>query len=171
MNDPATSTPASARSPRRHLDWPDRRRKPRRISELPPGAWGRIAKRTFDRYRADGVTNLAAALTYRSVLSVFPALIALVALLGVVGQYPETFNAVLRIVGGFAPASTVESVSGPVHQIIAHKGGASALLGVGLAGTVWGASGTWARFRGLRTSSGRPGAGVRGIANGRLTSP
>jgi membrane protein len=87
------------------------------------------------------VTNLAAALTYRSVLSVFPGLIALVALLGVVGQYPETFNAVLRIVGGFAPASTVESVSGPVHQIITHKGGASALLGVGLAGTVWGASG------------------------------
>jgi membrane protein len=87
------------------------------------------------------VTNLAAALTYRSVLSVFPGLIALVALLGVVGQYPETFDAVLRIVGGFAPASTVESVSGPVRQIITHKGGASALLGVGLAGTIWGASG------------------------------
>jgi membrane protein len=87
------------------------------------------------------VTNLAAALTYRSVLSVFPGLIALVALLGVVGQYPETFNAVLRIVGGFAPASTVDSVSGPVRQIITHKGGASALLGIGLAGTIWGASG------------------------------
>jgi membrane protein len=87
------------------------------------------------------VTNLAAALTYRSVLSVFPGLVALVALLGVVGQYPETFNAVLRIVAGFAPASTVESVSGPVRQIITHKGGASALLGVGLAGMIWGASG------------------------------
>jgi membrane protein len=87
------------------------------------------------------VTNLAAALTYRSVLSVFPGLIALVALLGVLGRYPETFDAVLRIVGGFAPASTVQSVSGPVRQIITHKGGASALLGVGLAGTIWGASG------------------------------
>jgi membrane protein len=72
---------------------------------------------------------------------VFPGLIALVALLGVVGQYPATFNAVLRIVGGFAPASTVESVAGPVRQIITHKGGASALLGIGLAGTIWGASG------------------------------
>jgi membrane protein len=97
--------------------------------------------RTFDRYRADGVTNLAAALTYRSVLSVFPGLIALVALLGVLGQYPETFDAVLRIVAGFAPSSTVQSVSGPVREIITHKGGASALLGVGLAGTIWGASG------------------------------
>jgi membrane protein len=87
------------------------------------------------------VTNLAAALTYRSVLSVFPGLIALVALLGVLGQYPQTFNAVLRIVGGFAPPSTVATVSGPVRQIITHKGGAGALLGVGLAGTIWGASG------------------------------
>lgn len=116
-------------------------RKPRRFGELPDGAWRRIAQRTFDRYRADGVTNLAAALTYRSVLSVFPGLIALVASLGVLGQYPQTFNAVLKIVGGFAPSSTVSSIAGPVRQIITHKGGASALLGVGLAGTVWGASG------------------------------
>lgn len=71
----------------------------------------------------------------------FPGLIALVALLGVLGQYPQTFNAVLRIVGGFAPSSTVDSVSAPVRHIITDKGGASALLGLGLAGTIWGASG------------------------------
>jgi membrane protein len=142
MDDPAASTPESEGSTRRRFfGWPRRRRKPRKLSELPQGAWRRIAKRTFDQYRADGVTNLAAALTYRSILSLFPGLIALVALLGVLGQYPQTFNAVLRIVGGFAPASTVESVSGPVRQIITHKGGASALLGVGLGGTIWGASG------------------------------
>jgi membrane protein len=141
MDNPAASTPESGASTRRRLGWPGWRRKPRRFSELPPGAWRRIAKRTFDQYRADGVTNLAAALTYRSVLSVFPGLIALVALLGVLGQYPQTFNAVLRIVGGFAPASTVQSVSGPLRQIITHKGGASALLGVGLAGAIWAASG------------------------------
>ncbi len=100
-----------------------------------------MAKRTFDQYRADGVTNLAAALTYRSVLAVFPGLIALVALLGVLGQYPQTFNAVLQIVGGFAPSSTVQSVSGPVRQVITDKGGAGALLGIGLVGAVWAASG------------------------------
>jgi membrane protein len=121
--------------------WRWKRSKPRRFSDLPDGAWRRIARRTFDHYRSDGVSNLAAALTYRSVLSVFPGLIALVALLGVLGQYPQTFNAVLQIVGGFAPSSTVQSVSGPVRQIIIHKGGASALLGVGLAGAIWGASG------------------------------
>ncbi len=141
MDDPVASTAESRATARRRLRLSGRARKPRKLSDLPQGAWKRIAKRTFDQYRADGVTNLAAALTYRSVLSLFPGLIALVALLGVLGQYPETFNAVLRIVGGFAPSSTVNSVSGPVREIITHKGGAGALLGVGLAGTIWGASG------------------------------
>jgi membrane protein len=118
-----------------------RRGKPRRFSDLPPGAWKRIAKRTFDQYRADGVTNLAAALTYRGILSLFPGLIALVALLGVLGQYPQTFNAVLQIVGRIAPRSTVQTISGPVREIINGKGGAGALLGIGLAGAVWAASG------------------------------
>src|SRR5438270_22028 len=71
-----------------------RRREPRRFGDLPEGAWGRIAKRAFDNFRSNGGTNLAAALTYRSVLSLFPALLALVALLGVVGQYPQTYDAV-----------------------------------------------------------------------------
>ena len=117
------------------------RPKPRRFDDLPDGAAGRIARRTFDQYRADGVTNLAAALTYRSVLSLFPGLVALVALLGLLGQYPQTFNAVLNIVSGFAPPSTVQTVSVPLRQIIVHKGGAGALLGVGLAGAIWAASG------------------------------
>lgn len=141
MNGYGSPAQSPGGSGRRRFPWSARRRKPRRFAELPPGAWRRIARRTFDQYRADGVTNLAAALTYRSVLSVFPGLIALVALLGVLGQYPQTFDAVLRIVGGFAPPSTVQSVSGPVRQIITHKGGAGALLGIGLAGAIWGASG------------------------------
>jgi len=139
----ASQTSGSAGQPGlRHLGrWSARRRKPRRFGDLPKGAWKRIAKRTFDQYRADGITNLAAALTYRSILSLFPGLIAFVALLGVAGQYPQTFNAVLQIVGGIAPQSTVQTIAGPVRQIITDKGGAGALLGVGLAGTIWAASG------------------------------
>src|SRR5947209_4426039 len=121
--------------------WFPRRPKPRRFGDLPSGAWKRIAKRTFDQYRADGVTNLAAALTYRSVLSLFPGMIAFVALLGLVGQYPQTFNAVLQIAGSIAPPSTVQTIAGPVRQVITNKGGAGALLGVGLVVTVWAASG------------------------------
>lgn len=115
--------------------------KPERIRGLPNGSWRRIAKRTFDQYRSDGVTNLAAALTYRSVLSLFPGVIALTALLGLVGQYPRTFNAIVQIVSGFAPHETVQTISGPVRSVIRDKGGAGALLGAGLAATVWAASG------------------------------
>ena len=115
--------------------------KPRRFGDLRPGAWRRIARRTFDEYRADGITNLAAALTYRAILSLFPALIALVALLGVLGQYPQTYQAVLHIVGRVAPQSTVQTIQGPLHGVIANKGGAGTLLGVGLLGAVWAASG------------------------------
>jgi membrane protein len=129
-------------SPKPHRPiWSRRRRKPHRLGELPRGAWGRIARRTFDQYRADGITNLAAALTYRGVLSLLPGLIALVALLGVVGQYPQTFNAILQIAGSIAPPATVQTISGPLLQIITHKGGAGALLGAGLAGLIWAASG------------------------------
>jgi membrane protein len=124
-----------------HARWFARRPKPRSFGDLPNGSWKRIAKRTFDQYRADGITNLAAALTYRSVLSLFPGLIAFVALLGLVGQYPQTFNAVLQIAGSIAPQSTIQTISGPVRQVITNKGGAGALFGVGLAGTVWAASG------------------------------
>ena len=117
------------------------RRKPRRFGDLPEGAWARIVRRSWDRFGANGGTNLAGALTYRSVLSLFPALLALVALLGVLGQYPQTYDAVLAVARRIVPASVVESISGPLQGVITNKGGAAALLGVGLAATIWAASG------------------------------
>jgi membrane protein len=134
--------------------------KPRRFGDLPPGAWRRIARRTFDRSQADGVTNLAAALTYRAVLSIFPGLIALIALLGVLGQYPQTYRSVLDIAGKVVPSTTVRTIQGPLHGVIANKGGAGALLGIGLVGAVWAASGyvgafSWATNILWETSRGR----------------
>jgi membrane protein len=102
----------SRRSPEREGSR-SHRRKPRRFGDLPDGAWGRIARRSWDRFGAIGGTNLAGALTYRSVLSLFPALLVLVALLGVLGQYPQTYDAVLAVARRVVPASVVESISGP----------------------------------------------------------
>jgi membrane protein len=117
------------------------RRKPRRFGDLPDGAWARITRRSWDRFGANGGTNLAGALTYRSVLSLFPALLVLAALLGVLGQYPQTYDAVLAVARRVVPASVVESISGPLQGVITNKGGAAALFGVGLAVTIWAASG------------------------------
>jgi membrane protein len=95
----------------------------------------------LDQFGPKGVTNLAGALTYRSVLSLFPGLLALVALLGLLGQYPRTYDAVLAVARRVAPASVVQSISGPLLGVITNKGGAAAILGVGLAVTIWAASG------------------------------
>lgn len=90
--------------------------------------------------KANGLTDWAASLTYYSLLALFPALIVVVALIGVFGQYPKTTNAILEIVDRVAPKSTVRTLRDPVEGVVRSKGGAGALLGVGLLGALWSAS-------------------------------
>ena len=87
------------------------------------------------------MTDSAAALTYYAVLSLFPGLIVLVALLGLIGQYPETTNAILDIIGRVGPQSAVDTFRAPVEGVVKNKGGAGALLGVSLVVALWSASG------------------------------
>jgi membrane protein len=65
----------------------------------------------------------------------------LVALLGVLGTYPKTTNALLDIVRDLGPSSAVETFREPVEGVVRNKGGAGALLGVGLLFAIWSASG------------------------------
>jgi membrane protein len=96
--------------------------------------------RTIRQFKAKNLTDWAAALTYYAVLSVFPALIVLVALLGVFG-HANTTATLLHIVGQIGPASAVQTFKGPIDSVIKNKGGAGALLGIGLLGALWSASG------------------------------
>jgi membrane protein len=105
---------------------------------------GRLAvlKRTYAEFKADNLTDWAAALTYYAVLALFPAMLALVALVGIFGQYPQTTNAlvdIVRQIGGNNSALT--GLQNTINEIVRNKGGAGALLGLGLAGAVWSASG------------------------------
>jgi membrane protein len=99
-----------------------------------------VLRRTFDEFQDDNLTDWAAALTYYGVLSLFPMLIVLIALLGVVGQAGtiDTLIASFREAGmdGFA-----EDIEGPLDGVVENKGGAGALLGVGLLVALWSASG------------------------------
>jgi membrane protein len=114
---------------------------PVKPTDLPPRAWGEVLVRSVREVRDDNLTDRAAALTYYAVLAIFPALIVLVALVGIFGRYPETTDALLRIVGKLAPHSAVETLRSPIQSIVRNKGGAGALLGVGLLGSLWSASG------------------------------
>src|SRR5215207_6046897 len=56
-----------------------------------------VLRRTYVEFKEDNLTDWAAALTYYAVLALFPAVLALVALVGIFGQYPETTNALIDI--------------------------------------------------------------------------
>jgi membrane protein len=97
--------------------------------------------RTLREYKEDNLTDWAAALTYYSVLSIFPAMLVLVALLGLFGQYPRTVNVLLDIVKDIGPSSAVDTFRGPIEGVVRNKGGAGALAGLGALGALWSASG------------------------------
>jgi membrane protein len=97
--------------------------------------------RTLREYKEDNLTDWAAALTYYSVLSIFPAMLVLVALLGLFGQYPRTVNVLLDIVKDIGPSSAVDTFRGPIEGVVRNKGGAGALAGLGALVALWSASG------------------------------
>jgi membrane protein len=117
------------------------RRAPESPTDVPPSGWFATLKRTAKEFQDDNLTDWAAALTYYAVLALFPALLVLVALLGLVGQYPQTTNSLLDIVGKLGPSSAVDTFRKPIEGVVQSKGGAGALLGFGLLGALWSASG------------------------------
>jgi membrane protein len=91
-------------------------------------------------FSTDQCTDRAAAVTYYAVLSLFPALIVVVSLLGVFGQGQRITDAMLQIVGDLAPASAVDTLGTPIQQLIESPSAGLALI-VGILGAVWSASG------------------------------
>ena len=68
---------------------------------LPARSWGGVLKRTISEFKRDNVTDWAAALTYYGVLSIFPAIIALVSVLGLIG--PSATQPLIQNLGTIAP--------------------------------------------------------------------
>jgi membrane protein len=98
-----------------------------------------VLKRTLREFQADNVTDWAAALTYYGVLSIFPALIALVSIVGLIGH--GATKPLLDNLGGFAPGPAHEILQRALHGLAKGRGGAGILFFVGLAGAIWSASG------------------------------
>jgi membrane protein len=98
-------------------------------------------KRTVLEFREDNMTDWAAALTYYGLLALFPALIVLVSILGLVGDPQETTRTVTDIVTSIGPQTAADTFSGPIESITSNRGAAGVLLVVGLATALWSASG------------------------------
>ena len=111
-------------------------------TDLPTRSWKDTLKRTFTEFQEDNLTDWAAALTYYAVLSLFPALIALISIVGLVGD-PQTITDVAhrhrqRQLG---PGLRRRHLQGPDrghHRAVRARGLA---LVIGLAGALWTASG------------------------------
>jgi membrane protein len=112
--------------------------------EEPRPEWGGVLKRTVSESRADNLPDLAAALTYYGILSIFPALVALVSIAGIVGE-PAT-KPLLTNVGAFTPGAARDVLSSAVNGLTHGRGSAGILFFVGLAGAIWAASAYVAAF-------------------------
>lgn len=118
------------------------------MARLPEGpehprstAGGSTLKRTVTEFSEDNGTIWAAALTYYGVLSVFPALLALVSIAGLLADPRKVTNTLTDVIGQLAPAGAVDALSGPIQQVTANPGTAGIMLVVGLLGALWSASG------------------------------
>lgn len=99
-----------------------------------------VLRKTAREFSTDQCTDLAAALTYYAVLSLFPALVVVVSLLGVFGQGQRTTDAVLQIVEDLGPSSAVDTLRAPIQQLV-EAPSAGFALAAGIVGALWSASG------------------------------
>jgi len=114
-------------------------RAPDEPTKLPKRSWFGVLKRTVREYSDDNIGDWAAALTYYAVLSIFPALLVLVSLLGLAGQ--STTQTLIDNVNQLAPGAAAEIVTNAIRNLQQNQGAAGLAFVVGLVGAIWSASG------------------------------
>jgi membrane protein len=119
---------------------PDDSRKPDSPTDITPPSWRYTGRKALTEFGRDQCTDLAAALTYYAVLAIFPALLALVSLLGIFGQGQATTDALLDIVRQIGQGNAANQLEGPIRQMVETDSAGFALV-FGLLGAVWSASG------------------------------
>ena len=87
------------------------------------------------------MTDLAAGLTYYGVLALFPALIALVSIVGLFGDPSSTTRTLTDIVSDLGPETAADTFNGPIESLTANRGTAGFLFVAGMVGALYSASG------------------------------
>ncbi len=103
----------------------------------PKPTTGGTIKRTLKEFSEDGLTDWAASLTYYGVLALFPALTALLSLVGLLTNPQQLTDAITAVV----PAQAADTLNPVIQQIAGSSGAASLGLIIGVAAAVWSASG------------------------------
>jgi membrane protein len=98
-------------------------------------------KRTLTEFQEDNLSDWAAALTYYGLLSLFPALIAMVSLIGIFGDPKTTTTKLTEIITEIGPSTAAETFEGPIKSIVENQSTAGLAFVIGLATALWSASG------------------------------
>jgi membrane protein len=123
---------------------PNKRPPPERPTELGRRSWLGVLKRTIREFRDDELTDRAAGLTYYGVLSIFPALLALVSVLGLLGQ--GSIQPLIDNLGEFAPGPARDILTTVLKNLQHSQRTAGLFAIVGIAVALWSASGYVAAF-------------------------
>ena len=108
-------------------------------TDLSRRSWRYVLRKVMREFSEDQCTDQAAALTYYAVLAMFPAVLALTSVLGLVGQ-EDAVNTVLDVVKPLVAPSTYDTIA-PVIEDLGSSQGAGLTFVLGLAGALWSASG------------------------------
>jgi membrane protein len=125
---------------------PDSPTEPVRRDYRPKGTYDKpslfgVLRRTVTEFSEDNLTDWAAALTYYGLMALFPALIALVSIVGLFADPQATAQTLTDIVTQIGPESGAETFSGPIQSITSNQSAAGILFVVGLVTALWAASG------------------------------
>jgi membrane protein len=108
-------------------------------TDLSRRSWLGVLKRTGSEFREDNLTDWAAALTYYAVLAIFPALIVLVSVLGLIGE--SVTQPLIDNLGSVAPGPAKDIFTNAIENIEGSQGAAGVFFVIGLATAIWSASG------------------------------
>src|ERR1044072_768789 len=107
-------------------------------TKLPRGEWLASAKRAVKEFSADGGSDWAAALTCYGILSIFPGLLVVVSILGLLG--PDTVKAVQDNLTSTLPGAIADFVNSAIDQVAGNAGLASVGAVIGVLVAFWSAS-------------------------------
>jgi membrane protein len=117
---------------------------PDRPGHLNRSSWMGVLKRTIREFQEDNLTDWAAALTYYGILAIFPMLLVLVSILGLLGS--STTQPLIDNLGKVAPGPAQQIFTSAITNLQQSKGAAGVLFIVGIAGALWSASSYVAAF-------------------------
>jgi membrane protein len=123
---------------------PRRGAPPERPTQLGGRSWRGVLGRTIREFRADELTDRAAGLTYYAVLSIFPALLAVISVLGLLGQ--GSIQPLLDNLKGLAPGPARDVLTTVLGSLRNSQRTAGVFAIVGIAIALWSASGYVAAF-------------------------